>query len=41
MLELCEETAATFVLVTHDQQLAARCSTRSFRMTDGVLAEDS
>ena len=39
MMELCAETAATFFLVTHDEQLAARCSTRRFRMADGSLAE--
>ncbi len=39
IMELCAETAATFFLVTHDEQLAARCSTRRFRMTDGSLAE--
>ncbi len=41
IMELCAETAATFVLVTHDQQLASRCSTRHFRMADGTISEYS
>jgi predicted ABC-type transport system involved in lysophospholipase L1 biosynthesis ATPase subunit len=39
ILELCDETKATFVLVTHDERLAARCSDRQFRMADGSLSE--
>ncbi len=39
ILELCEETGATFVLVTHDEQLAAKCGDRRFRMADGKISE--
>lgn len=39
IIDLCEECGTTFVLVTHDQHLASRCSTRRLRMTDGSLAE--
>lgn len=39
MINLCDETGATFVFVTHDDQLAQRCSHRCFQMTDGSLSE--
>ena len=39
ILQLCEETSATFVLVTHDEHMASRCSSRRFLMSDGSLAE--
>jgi putative ABC transport system ATP-binding protein len=34
------ETGATLVLITHDQELAAKCS-RVIRMRDGVIASDT
>jgi putative ABC transport system ATP-binding protein len=39
LLELCAASAVTFILVTHDSQLADRCCTRQVRMSDGKLTE--
>ena len=36
MLQLAQDKGTAFVLVTHDEELAARCD-RQFRMTQGVL----
>jgi predicted ABC-type transport system involved in lysophospholipase L1 biosynthesis ATPase subunit len=40
LLELQRDTGMTFVLVTHDEGLAARCK-RCVRMRDGEVATDS
>ncbi|MCG2841422.1 ATP-binding cassette domain-containing protein [Sandaracinobacter sp. RS1-74] len=39
LFERLAETGATLVLITHDQELAARCS-RVIRMRDGVIVAD-
>ena len=39
LTELCLESAVTFVMVTHNIQLAHRISDRRFSMSDGVLTE--
>lgn len=41
ILQLCRESALTFVLVTHDEALAARMGHRKLRMADGTLTEES
>jgi putative ABC transport system ATP-binding protein len=40
MFKLCEDQGMTLVLVTHDEELAARCS-RRVRIKDGVIVEDT
>jgi len=40
LFQRLDETGATLVLITHDQELAARCS-RIIRMKDGRVVEDS
>lgn len=39
LFERLAETGATLVLITHDQELAGRCS-RVIRMRDGLIAQD-
>lgn len=39
LLSLCHDSGATSVIVTHDHQVAERCSERQFRMQDGTLSE--
>ena len=39
LTELCLESEVTFVVVTHNVQLAYRISDRRFSMSDGVLTE--
>ncbi len=39
LLSLCHDSGATSVIVTHDRQVAVRCSERQFRMQDGTLSE--
>jgi putative ABC transport system ATP-binding protein len=39
LLGLQEDNGVTLVLITHDENIAARCS-RCIRMKDGVIAED-
>ena len=38
IVDLCDETGATFVLVTHDERLADRCSNQCWLMADGQLS---
>jgi ABC-type lipoprotein export system ATPase subunit len=40
MFKLCEDQGMTLVLVTHDEELAARCP-RRVRIKDGVIVEDT
>jgi putative ABC transport system ATP-binding protein len=40
LFDLREKTGMTFILVTHDDTLAARCP-RRVRIRDGVIVEDS
>ena len=40
LFQLREKTGMTFILVTHDDTLAARCP-RRVRIRDGVIANDS
>jgi putative ABC transport system ATP-binding protein len=40
LFQLCEKTGMTFILVTHDDTLAARCP-RRVRIRDGVIVDDS
>ena len=40
LFERLDETGATLVLITHDQELAARCS-RTIRMKDGLVISDT
>ncbi len=40
LFELADETGATMVLVTHDMDLAGRCS-RVARMEDGVIGDEA
>ena len=40
MFKLCEDEGMTLVLVTHDEELAARCP-RRVRIKDGVIVEDT
>jgi putative ABC transport system ATP-binding protein len=40
LFDLREKTHMTFILVTHDDTLAARCP-RSVRIRDGVIVDDS
>lgn len=39
LISLCESTEATFLLVTHDQDVADRICSQKFQMRDGHLAE--
>jgi predicted ABC-type transport system involved in lysophospholipase L1 biosynthesis ATPase subunit len=39
MMDLCAESRVTFVMVTHNEQLAERMSDRRFSMHDGLLSE--
>jgi predicted ABC-type transport system involved in lysophospholipase L1 biosynthesis ATPase subunit len=39
ILDHVERTAATLILVTHDEELAAACTTRVLRLKDGRLIE--
>ena len=39
LFERLAQTGATLVLITHDQELAQRCS-RVIRMRDGVIVAD-
>ena len=41
LVELSEETEATFVLVTHELRLANECADRRFHMSDGALTEST
>ncbi len=40
LFQRLDETGATLVLITHDQELAARCS-RIIRMKDGLVVSDT
>jgi lipoprotein-releasing system ATP-binding protein len=39
MLQVAREQGTAFILVTHDESLAARCN-RLLRLTKGVLTAD-
>ena len=40
ILEVVAENESTLVLITHDESLAARCSTRTLRMSDGKFIDE-
>lgn len=39
LIQLCNDSDVTFILVTHDESLADRFGHRKLRMADGVLSE--
>ena len=40
ILEVVAENQSTLVLITHDEALAARCSTQTLRMSDGKFIDE-